>query len=228
MWIFLIILFILSYFHMVINLSLFAKKRYVLIFCFFIAIISFAMFPFSVQLSFKILNQILNDFNVLSLACTYQIVESIVFMILSLLLIRAHYKKRAVMISRIAPLLPSGVFFVGIFLGETYLFNVIDNMQFHSLGLLFSALIAAVLLMSAIALRKLLLNWEWRMELKIILSFFQIILAMFLPLLLMGIKIRGTQLQVDFRTTTISLTGMVFIVVTGFYYQLLKKRRGNL
>ncbi len=225
MWIFLIILFILSYFHVVINLSLFAKKRYVLIFCLFIAMISFAMVPFSIQLSFKILNRILNDLNVLSLACTYQIVESIVFMILSLLLIRAHYKKQAVMILRIIPLLPSGVFLVGIFLGETYLFNVIDNMQFYRLGLLFSATIAAVLLISAIALRKLLLNWEWRMELKIILSFFQIILAMFLPLLLMGIKIRGTQLQVDIRTAAISLAGMVFIGVAGFYYQRLKKRR---
>ncbi|MCK4816753.1 hypothetical protein KA005_13365 [bacterium] len=166
----------------------------------------------------------LNDFNVLSLACTYQIVESIVFMILSLVLIRAHYKERAVMISRIVPLLPSGVFLIGIFLGETCLFNVIDNMQFYILALLFSSLMAGFLFANTIALRMLFLDWEWRMELKIILSFFQIILAMFLPLLLMGIKIRGTQLQIDIKTTAVSLAGMAFIVITGFYYPLLQKR----
>ncbi|MCD4779524.1 MAG: hypothetical protein K8S27_03100 [Candidatus Omnitrophica bacterium] len=193
----------------------------------------------------------LNDFNVLSLACTYQIVESIIFMILSLVLIRAHYKEigahirkgpenalipvratdnmpameKILSLAKIVPLLPSGVFLVGAFLGETYLFNVIDHMRFYVLALLFSSSIAVVLFANAIALRRLFSGWEWRMELKIVLSFFQIIVAMFLPLLLMGLKIHGTQLQVEIKTTMISLASLAFVILAGLFCHLRKQSR---
>lgn len=225
MWIFLIILFTLSCVQVAVNLSLFTGKRSILLFCFSAALVSFLMFPFSIQLNFQKLALTLNDFNVLALVCTYQIVESILVMILSLTFIRAHYKEKTFPAAKAFPLLPPGVFLAGIFFGQTYLFNVIDNVRFYLQALSLSLLIGVILFLSTVILKKLFLGWEWRMELKIILSFSQIILAMFLPLLLMGLKIQGTQLRVDIKTTLISLLSLILIVFTGFYWQLFSKRR---
>ena len=65
--------------------------------------------------------------------------------------------------------------------------------------------------------------WERRMELKIILSFFQIILAMFLPLILMGLKIQGTQIRVDLKQAAAVFISLLCVVGLGFCFQVRKQ-----
>ena len=142
MWIFLAGLLVLSCFHTAINLSLFSKKREALYYCVFIAVIGCSMFPLSVRLSFSRWGLMVNDFNILSLVCTYQIAESVIFMILSFLLVRTYYKENDFWMAKIVPLLPSGLFFMGMFLAETYLFHTINDVNFVILTVLFSAVLA--------------------------------------------------------------------------------------
>ncbi|MEA3489806.1 MAG: hypothetical protein U9R44_05665 [Candidatus Omnitrophota bacterium] len=186
------------------------------------------MFPFSIQVSMKRLTRLMNDFNVLSAICTYQIAESIFVMFLSVLLIGGHYKGEKTGILKFVPLVPSGIFMAGVFFTETYLFNAISCLRFRFLAMAVSGVVFILLFSGALTARKLFARWEWRMEMKIILSFFQMLLAMFLPLILMGVKIGGTQLKVDIRTAVTILPCMLIVVVTGALYRIRKNGRCRL
>ncbi|MEA3328586.1 MAG: hypothetical protein U9Q08_02460 [Candidatus Omnitrophota bacterium] len=217
MWLFLIILFMLGFLHTTINLSLLGKKRYVIGFNAALAAVSFFLFPFAARLNIQMLDRFVGNFNRLSSICAYQIIESILIMLLSLLLIKDHYAGRQKMSSRFLSLLPSGIFLAGVFFLQTYLFNVIEKFQFYFIALILSLTLFGVLILSALGIRRLFPKWEWRIELKIILSFLQILLSMFLPLIIIGMKIGHTQLQVDVKAAVITLAAMLIVVSAGYY-----------
>jgi hypothetical protein len=229
MWIFLLVIFFLSCLHQAMNLSLYGKTRNILYFCLFIAAVGLAMFRFSIRINFMSIAALLNDANGLALACTCQIIESAIFMLAVFAQIRAHYEDKTAFSANLVGLLPSGIFLVGVFFSETYLFNIVNDMRFVGLALVFSAALAGALFIAGFSLRKLIPRWEWRMELKIILSFLQIVLAMCLPLLLMGLKIQGTQLKVEEFGPVFTAWGfLALIVMMGLCGRLRWQRRFRL
>ncbi|RLF02584.1 MAG: hypothetical protein DRJ64_09160 [Thermoprotei archaeon] len=90
-------------------------------------------------------------------------------------------------------------------------------------ALFLSVMLFVISSVTAFLLKGCFAEWEWRMELKGILSIFQILLAMFLPIILMGVKIQGTQLEVEAGKTLVSLTAMMLIALSGCLYRMQKE-----
>lgn len=228
MWLFLIMIFFLSYLYSIISISLFEKKRAALVYSIVLGFIGLAFFPYATRISLSNVTAALNDRDLVFLVCIMQIVESAVFLILSSLLIRAHYKGSTRLIERIVPYLPSGIFLAGMFMLLTYVFNRVSGIPFGTISFLFSAGIFILLFTGSLIVRKLIYSWEMRMECRVILSFFQIMLGMFLPLVLMGLKVHGTQIRVPVKESIFTWLGLLIIVIYGKIQKDKKTRKGGL
>ncbi|NCU31724.1 MAG: hypothetical protein EOM23_02045 [Candidatus Moranbacteria bacterium] len=188
-------------------------------------VITVAMFPYAVRINLKDISMMLNSSDVVSLLCTFQIIESVIFLLLSLYLIRSHYRTSSRWFEWIIPYVPSGIFMTGLFVSEVYLFNTLNDMSFGMTALIFAMGVFALLIINAFAIRILLPSWGFRMEMKVIISFFQIMLGMFLPLILMGLKIQGTQLQVSFARSVLVWIGLLGVFICGHIYKAKKIRK---
>lgn len=140
-------------------------------------------------------------------------------MLLSILLIKDHYAGRQSRLIKLFSLMPSGVFLLGIFFIQTYFLNRGWGLAFYQSALIYSAGLFIILWPAAVGIRKLFLNWEWRIELKIMLSFLQIVLAMFLPLLLMGLRTQPVQLGIDIKATLTTFSAMALIMFIGYVHK---------
>lgn len=216
MWLFLIILFVLGFLHTAVNLSLFKRVRYIAFFSFVLSAIIFCLFPFSVRWNIQRLDQLIGNFNTLSFVCTYQIIESIIFMLLSIVLIKNHHSGGQSPVSHLFSVSPSGVFLAGTFFLQAFAFTETSHYPFWLIALLLSLTLLIILSMTALIIRKLLSRGAWRIEIKIILSFLQIVLAMFLPLIVVGMKSSRTQLTVDVKATCIVFA--IFLVIASIGY----------
>lgn len=223
MFLFLALLFTLGFLHNAVNLSLQKKRSSAGIFALVLAAVGYALFPLAAKVNIQAVNQAMHDAKVLSLACTYQIIEALLIMLLAVGLIKSHYRNTRIAVLELPALFPSGIFLGGLFILQTYIFHVIHGMQFYLVALGFWLLILAVVGVLPLGLRKLFPRWEWRIEIKIMLSFFQILLAMFIPLLLVGTRCSGTRFQVDLPATLATLAALLLPVVLGYYMKIRAK-----
>jgi hypothetical protein len=219
MQLFLAILFILGFFHTAINLSLFSRKRNVTAFVATLSALIFVLFPLSIRLNIEALIGFLGSFHTLSSICTYQIIESIVIMLLSIALIKGHYTGKQSALVKSFSLIPSGVFLLGVFFIQTYFLNRGWGLAFYQSALIYSIGLFIILWLAAAGIRKLFLDWEWRIELKIMLSFLQIVLAMFLPLVLLGLRTHEVQLGIDIKATIVTFLAMALIMFIGYIHK---------
>ncbi|MBI1976012.1 MAG: hypothetical protein HYS56_00715 [Candidatus Omnitrophica bacterium] len=225
MWLFLGILFILGFIHTVHSISLLAKKRHQLIYAALVSAAILMFFPLSAKMNLQTAFQFLSDFNALSAACAFQAFESIGMMLLSFLLIKSRYAGRNRMMTQSLVLAPSGIFLAGLFLMQTSLFHAIERISFFLIALGFAVGVFTVLILSAAALDKWIKVWEWKMESKIALSFLQILLAAFLPLVIVGANIGQSHFEIPVKQTMVVLLTMTGFCGLGFLRQkrLLKK-----
>ncbi len=223
MWIFLIFIVFLGSGYTFINLTLFESKKNILVFSCIISAVIFCLFPISIKINMQDIIHKIQEINLLTSLCTYQIFESLITMVISILLIRNHYINEHHGSLRFLSLFPSLIFLVGLFFLQIFMFNKIQKINFFFISLFFSSLVFISLWLIPIIIKKIISEWELRMELKIIISFFQIILSMFLPLLVREIKISKVQFDINILTTLIVITIMSFVFLTGFLIKFLKK-----
>ncbi len=216
MWLFLILLFILGWLHSIVNLSLLKKRRYILISALGLSAINYGLFPLAIKINVQTINQAMHDANILSLACTYQIIEALAIMLLALVLIKSHYGGKAAVIPESSALFPSGIFLGGVFIFQVYFFNVIHELPFPIAALIFSLLILAMVGAGSWGIRKLISSWAWRVEIKILLSFFQMVLAMFIPLVVAGMRTNAQGYKINAWAVIVTLTCMMIPVIWGF------------
>jgi len=220
---------VLGFFHTACNLSLLPDKRQRIIYSFIIFAGVFACFGWSKSLNIKGVDQFLADFSTLSTSCTFQVMEGLTIMFVSLVLIKSHYQTtREGWFQKIASyiaLAPSLVFLVGMFLVQTYAFNMIEETPFYQIALAVAIVGFLLLLITAFAITGLIQTWESRIEIKIILSFLQILVAMFLPIIVIGNKLQQSHFVVDFAQTMGTIIMLSMVVFAGLYWQQLKLRR---
>lgn len=216
MWLFLIVLILLGFVHTAINLSLVEPKRFAVVTCVILGVISFALYHFAIKLNIQRLDRIVHAFNTLSSICVYQIIEAVVCMLLSLILIRSHYSGENVSVAKYLALLPSGILLGGIFFGQTYLLNMLNGFEFYQIAFIFAVTVFFALWATSFLARKIFYHWAWRMEFKIIVSFLQVLIAMFLPLIVMGIRVNDTRMAVSVKATIGTLGAMMLISAVGY------------
>lgn len=218
-----------GFLHTACNISLLSEIRHRVIYSSIIFLAIFALFGWSKMLNIQQVDQFLADFSTLSTTCAFQVAEGLMIMILSLLLIRNHYQTLSSgwfqkLASYIA-LAPSGIFLVGLFLMQTYAFNVIEETAFYKIALGVTIAGFLILLALSFVISSLVKTWESRVEIKIILSFLQILLAMFLPIIVTGNKLRESHFVFDLSQSIITIVILLSITCLGLYWYRLKLRR---
>lgn len=227
MWLFLVILFLFGGLHTVNNISLINKRRYQLVYCAFISAVIFILFPVLAKINIQTAARALSDFNVLSMVCTFQVFESMAAMLISLLLIKNHYNGQNHMGIHYLALLPSGVFLAGLFFIQMYLFHGIEGIPFFWIALGFAIGLFVILSLSTAVLNRLERVWEWKVESKIILAFLQILLAMFLPLIIVGMNIGESHFKIYFGQTLVIFLFILGLLGAGFLWQMHLEEKGK-
>lgn len=229
MWLLLTILFVIGFFHTACNLSLLPNKHRRIIYNISIFSVVFACFQWSKLINTQDIDQFLANFGTLSTTCTFQVIEGLTMMLVSLLLIRSHYQNnKGGWLKRLAQYLalaPSGIFLVGMFLIQTYAFNVIEETPFYQIALGVAVVGFLMIWVISTLFRVLLPSWESRVEIKIILSFLQILLAMFLPIIVTGNKLLESHFVFDFTQTIITILLLMTVIFFGLYWYRYKIRR---
>ena len=138
MWIFLIFIVFLGSGYTLVNLTLFEKKKNILIFAGVIAAVIFCLFPAGIKINMQNIIHKIPEINLLTSLCVYQILESLITMAASILLIRNHYLYEQHRGLRFLSLCPSLIFLSSLFFLQIFIFNNIQRINFILLSLIFS------------------------------------------------------------------------------------------
>ena len=229
MWILLSLLFLMGFIHTACNISLLTEVRHKISYSLLIFVAIFVLFRWSTMLNVQDVDHFLADFSTLSSTCVFQVAEGLMIMFVSLLLIRSHYQtvgrgwfqKTASYIA----LAPSGIFLAGLFLVQTYAFNVIEDIPFYQVALGLAIVGFLIMMIVSMAIAGLIRSWESRVELKIVLSFLQVLLAMFLPIIVTGNKLQQSHFVFEMSQALITIMILLGVVFSGLYWHRFKLRR---
>jgi hypothetical protein len=225
MLLFLMFLLGLNFFTTSIKTSLIRRKAHSLALCLIFGNCAWLLFPFSLKINCgHIMNTIASP-GAISLVCTFQIIDSAVVMLLAAGLIRTHYFPGTKNLWRSLSRLPSILFIPGLFLAQSSLFHVLSGWNYFMLALLNSAGAALLLIVSDASIRWLLASWENRLEFLITLSFLQVVVSMFLPIVAGGIRIEESSMTVCPVLTSCVLVSMMLAAAAGYWLRRLRRER---
>lgn len=215
MIIFLVVYIVFSFVATVLKFSMIEKKRYLLIAVGLLFVFSIGTYQLAIHQNNQTFLEVMQNRQIVSFASLLQIIESILMVLLAFSLIGGHFKKRTKVLANIFSILPSIVLLGGLFLLQVYAFLFIENISFEWIAILFSITIILLTLLSVLVVKWVLPSWEIRAELKILVAFLQILLAMFLPIIVNEIKVPYSNLTVDIPSILVLSSTVLFFVLVG-------------
>ena len=125
-------------------------------------------------------------------------------------------------------LLPSFVMLGGIFFLQVTAFVYISDLNYSLMAVVFAILLALVVFGCVWLIPKV-INWGGRAELSVMLSFVQIVIAMFLPIIVNEIKVPYSNLIIDYESILVTVGVFVGVISIGIllYKYKLNKRYGR-
>jgi hypothetical protein len=189
MWIFICLLCVLGTILTLIKISLLERKLFSIILVCLIALVCMISIPWATRINMQGLTRFLNDLNVLNDLCVLLVIESIVMLLIVAHLMKQHIDQKPLSLAKVPVLLPSSACLTGIFLFMVLLFNTISGHSYLLIGCIYSLSVFVVLVIGALAVLRFMKTWYVRLEMMLILSFVQLILAMFLPLVARGLSV---------------------------------------
>tara|TARA_B100000809_G_scaffold101297_1_gene99856 strand:- start:6300 stop:6941 length:642 start_codon:yes stop_codon:yes gene_type:complete len=190
-----------------------------------LVICSIGFYPFGIQVTKHTLNHLLENPNLVSLIAMIQVFESVFLIIISVLHIKGHYRNNTKIYISSITLVPSLIFIIGVFFLQSYCYLSIESFPFIQIALLFSLSLGLIVYTSASFVRYLLPYWELRAELKILTSLFQILLAMFLPLIIKGVEVPFSNLTIAYKPIVIATSIVISLVSLGFGINWWKEKK---
>ena len=185
MWIFLVIILATGVLNMSIRFSLFEKNGNSLI-AIIASILALSFtYTFAIRINIQDITSFMNDYSTLVNVCIIVMLEAIVLLLLVTRLLTAHVNNSTVTWSKIIALSPSISGLIGLFISLVYVLNCISGWQLGLLAFISLAAVLVALILFQLFLRTI-ASWQLRFDLILLLSFVQIIIAMFLPLLING------------------------------------------
>ena len=216
MWLFLLVLFTLATVVTLAKASLLERKRNGLFVIVGTAMTPLAFSPAAVRVSSQGLSAFLDDYQTLSNVCTILVIESFVMLLLAAHLINTHYDGKRASLGKAFCLLPSVGCVLGLLVLLTYLLNTVTVRSFTALTAGYSASVLLVLLLGAVLIRFLFKDWATRLEVMLILSFLQLVTAMFLPLIARGLSPPDHLVRPDWIATALSAGCVLLFVAVGY------------
>ncbi|WP_459212316.1 hypothetical protein [Aquimarina rhabdastrellae] len=224
MWIFVLFFFSITFCYTVLNLSLVTSKKVYGIALAITLLIPFSLYQLSAQQTNQTLEWISNQPNLVSGIAMLQVFESFLMLFFTVIQLKAHYTTKPKVWTTWIANIPSGIFLIGIFFLQTYLFLAIDNINYIILAFSLAIGIGILLFLSSFFIKKLFKDWGIRAEIKALIAVFQLLAAMFLPLIAKGHKVTFTQITIEL--TPILFTVIVISALAGIGY-LIYKRKNN-
>ena len=215
MWLILAILFLFSIGNYVLNLSLIKNKIYLFLNILFVSFLIFLLQIPAAGVNSVKLSGFLANYEIMASIAAYQIAESMLRFVSSMQLLDTEKKGILNGVSKYFSLTPPLVFLTGLYLIEIYLFNNFHGYSFLLIASVYSVSILFITLLLYYLHRKILANWFLRAEISVMITLFQIALAMFLPVLLLGIEIGGENAEYDYGNILISFIVMIIIIALG-------------
>lgn len=189
MWIFISLLCLIGALLTLAKIGLLERGYSVLVLTGVIGVLSVFSMTWATRINMQGLTRFLNRLDVLNNLCTLLVIESI-FMLLALAhLMKQHLDHKAINWVRFLALVPSPACLAGVFVLMVLLFNTITGHSYLLTGCAYSLGVFVVLGSGSLLVRRLFTAWYTRLEIMFILSFVQLILAMFLPLVARGLTV---------------------------------------
>src|SRR5690606_28260687 len=215
MILFLTIFIMLSFLSTALKFSLAENKKQLWLSFIIVFVFCCGIYPISIQQNIDTWKTILQNKEWVSSIAVLQIIESILTIMLSVYLIKGHFSKKTKWGMTIFSFIPSIVLLGGLFLLQVFAFVYIEGVSFEWMALSF-ALIMCIMMIIAVFLSKFILaEWTIRAELKIMLSFVQILFAMFLPIIVNEIKVPFSNLHIDGFSIAIAFSTIFFFMLIG-------------
>lgn len=227
MWVFVSILFLVGTLHFVLNLSMIKKNWILTVTILCTAASIFTLLPFSKSINAGWFINYLNDYNLISLACTIQVAESFLVLIATATFIKSKIQDSKIPMWGYLSFFPSPIFLAGLFMIQTGALYYMNGTSFHRIGFILAVTVSILLFSASLVARRITGTNIDRMEFKVYLSLLQLILAMFLPVTIKGGTMNTTQFEVDMILVITSWGGMLLVCILGFHLTRLKARLKN-
>lgn len=215
MILFLFIFILLSFLSTALKFSLAENKKQLWMAFLIIFLFGCGIYPISIQQNIDTWKTILQNKEWVSSIAVLQIIESILTIMLSVYLIKGHFSKKTKWSVTIFSVIPSLVLLGGLFLLQIFAFVYIEGISFELMALAFAFSVALMMLVAVFLSKFILSEWAIRAELKIILSFVQILFAMFLPIIVNEIKVPFSNLHIDGFSIAIAFSTIFFFMFIG-------------
>ncbi|MEE9362327.1 MAG: hypothetical protein V3U92_07000 [Cellulophaga sp.] len=226
MWLLLLVYFVVAVFFSAVNFSLLKGKRMQWIAIVIPGTIVLFFYNFSIAQNNQTLDWLINQPNLVSGIAILQTFEAIIFIVLTVIQIKSFYKSKFPNLWKWIAIIPSIQMLIGLVFFQTYFFLQIDGISFLYLALFFFLGTSAILALLTFSIQKVIKTWAYRAELKALAAMFQLLLAMFLPLIARGQKVSFTQITIDYQSILFTTALVVFIATIG--YVVYKRKNKNI
>ena len=227
MWLFLLLFFLVASGYSIMNLSLSESPKIFWGGILLLLVFSLVMYPYCLKLNNQTLSFLLQQKELVSLIALIQIFESLAHILFSVLHIKGHFTQRKNKIFKWLIAFPSFIFLAGLFFLQTYLFVYTENISFFMLAILFALGIGVFMFLIVGVIKKILPEWDLRAELKMLVAMFQILLAMFLPLIVKGVKVPFSNLTIERQSIMVTAVVVGVLALIGFIKFQIKNRLKN-
>jgi len=219
MWLILFILFLFSIAAWLLNLSLLEKKMSVVLNIILLGLIFILTQLTASEISTTKFSELLSSYELMSGIAAYQIAESLIKFSLIIKLINGRLSKSSNRFFKTLSLTPPAVFLFGLFAIEVFLFNNVHGYSYLTLAIVFSTFFIILAFTGYYLTNVIVKQWELRIELSVLITLFQIALAMFLPVLLLGINLNGGKIEYNYLSTLYTIVVMLFVLGLGYMNQ---------
>ena len=188
-------------------------------------LIGIGFYNFSLNQNNQTLEWLLKQDNLVSGIAIVLTFEAILIIFLTVVQIKSYYNLKYPNLWKWISVIPFFQLIIAYIFLQTYLFLNIDGHSFTLLALYFFLGSIFTLGIIAVIIQTIIKKWEFRAELKALIALFQLLIAMFLPLIARGKRVGFTQITIDYVSIAF-ITLIVAIVSTiGFFIYKRKNKQ---
>jgi len=205
------------------HLSLLKRKKIQWLAIIIPGLIGLGFFNFSLSQTNQTIDWLLKQDNLISGISILLTFEALFIVFLTIVQIKSYYAIKYPNLWKWISLIPPIQLIVAYVFLQTYLFLKVNGYSFSFLALLFFLTSSFILWLLTISIQSTIKKWENRAELQSLIALFQLLLAMFFPLMAKGQKVSFTQITIDYYA--ISFITVLIIVLAAIGYFTNKKKQ---
>ncbi len=190
-----VILLLLAWLSFILQISITKQKTTLIIFLSAIAVGLYLSYPYAIEQSYDKFKSITGNKTIMSNLMVFQIIESITGMLFSIFLIRMFYNEKVHKIFRWFSYFPGIVIIPAVFYTESFLFLNVAGLNFQVFAIIIAIAMPLILIGLRILTKKLVPEYDLRLELKFILHTVQLFVAIILSIQLFSLPTAGNYIQ---------------------------------